>query len=97
MLKTNVMWVYVALLLLGGVMGYIKGKSTISLFSSLIFAILIALSLLGILIPLDYLPVFLAIIMIVFLIRLLKTRKFMPAGLMLVLTGIFLAVYLFIP
>jgi uncharacterized membrane protein (UPF0136 family) len=91
------MWVYVALLLLGGVMGYIKGKSKISLYSSLTFGVLIALSLLGILIPLDYLPVFLAIIMIVFLVRLMKTKKFMPAGLMLVLTGIFLAVYLFIP
>ncbi len=43
----TVIWIYVALLIIGGLMGFIKGKSKISLISSTISAIILALVALG--------------------------------------------------
>jgi uncharacterized membrane protein (UPF0136 family) len=47
----TVIWIYVALLIVGGLMGFIKSKSRISLVSSAIFAVLLALVALRVIAP----------------------------------------------
>lgn len=95
--------VYAVVVLLGGVMGYVKAKSQVSLFSGVGsgIALLVAwficrqIPLVGL-----GLATFLGLVLfIVFVIRFLKTRAFMPAGLMtlfsLAATVIFLLGLLF--
>lgn len=82
-----VLWVYIALLLLGGVMGFVKARSRISLITSAVFAIALALCALRVIpsMPVAHGLVFL--LLIVFVIRLVKTKKFMPSGLMTILSA----------
>jgi len=90
-----VFWAYVVLLLLGGVFGFYKGKSKISLITSAVSAALLVLTVL----PGVFQPAFarglanviMAVLLVVFAVRLGKTKKFMPGGLMLVLTILVLA------
>lgn len=90
-----VFWVYVVLLLLGGLFGFYKGKSKISLITSVVSAALLVLTTLrGIFEPAfarDLATLIMAALLVVFAIRLAKTKKFMPSGLMLVLTILVLA------
>jgi uncharacterized membrane protein (UPF0136 family) len=86
----KVLWVYIILLLIGGLIGFLKAKSKVSLITSTIFAvILIFTAIPGIL---DYslreklANIIMALLLVVFAIRLTKTKKFMPSGLMLVVT-----------
>jgi uncharacterized membrane protein (UPF0136 family) len=92
---TKVLWVYILLLLLGGLFGFFKGKSKISLITSVVFAVLLILTTLrGVFDPAFanlLANVVLLALLVVFAIRLAKTKKFMPSGLMLVLTILTLA------
>jgi len=81
-----VLWVYVALLILGGLMGLIKGKSKVSLIMSLAFALALALCNLGVIKSATAPIILLGLLAVVFLMRLLKTKKFMPSGMMLSVT-----------
>ena len=87
---TKVLWVYIVLLLAGGLIGFFKAKSKVSLILSSVFAALLVLTTLrGVFQPAfanNLANVILAVLLVVFAIRLAKTRKFMPAGLMLVVT-----------
>lgn len=62
--NNTVLWIYIVLLLVGGLIGFFKGKSKVSLIMSSAFAALL----------------------VVFAMRLAKTKKFMPAGMMLIVT-----------
>ena len=74
------------MLLVGGLMGFIKAKSKVSLIMSSIFALLLALYNLG-KIDVKYFPeILIGLLIVIFGIRLAKTKKFMPAGLMLILS-----------
>jgi uncharacterized membrane protein (UPF0136 family) len=92
---TRIVWIYILLLLIGGLIGFYKGKSKASLITSAIFAAVLALTTL----PGVFQPTFalilanttMAILLIVFAIRLAQTKKFMPSGLMLVVTALTLA------
>ena len=92
-------WVYVLLLVMGGVMGMIKAGSKVSLFASVGFAIPLMLSIIGVLsytVPntngkIDLVDLLETLLIIVFTARLAKTKKFMPAGFMIVLTVVALA------
>ncbi|HKI68110.1 MAG TPA: TMEM14 family protein [Verrucomicrobiae bacterium] len=90
-----VLWVYIVLLLVGGLIGFLKAKSKVSLTTSAIFAALLVLSAVpGMLDPAfanNLANILMAILLVVFAIRLSKTKKFMPSGLMLVLTIVVLA------
>ncbi len=90
----SVLWVYIVLLLVGGLIGFFKAKSKVSLISSSVFAAVLVLTQTGIFkasVSLILVNVLLAALLVVFAIRLTKTKKFMPSGLMLVLTIVTLA------
>lgn len=84
-----VLWVYVVLLVAGGLMGYLKAGSMVSLFTSTAFAIPLALCALGIL-PMWLARLLTGILAAFFLFRALKTQKFMPAGMMAIVSAIIL-------
>lgn len=81
-----VLWIYIVLLVIGGLIGFLKGKSKVSLIMSVSFAALLALCAAHVVFY-DYVAdILLAALLVVFALRLAKTKKFMPAGLMLFLT-----------
>jgi uncharacterized membrane protein (UPF0136 family) len=90
--SVTVLWVYIVLLVLGGVMGWVKAGSKISLITSTLFAVLLALCVLGIIRPFYVADVLVGLLVLVFGIRFVKTKKFMPSGLMIVLSAVVLAV-----
>jgi len=96
MTSTTVLWIYVGLLVLGGGMGYLKAKSKVSLITSSVFAIGIALCLLAV-IPYAVIDYLLGVLILVFGIRLAKTKKFMPAGMLLLLTALTLLLKYVLP
>jgi len=90
----TVLWIYIILLLVGGLFGFFKGKSKVSLITSAVFAAVLVLTQTGIFdsgVARKLVNVLLAVLLVVFAIRLAKTKKFMPSGLMLVLTILVLA------
>jgi uncharacterized membrane protein (UPF0136 family) len=81
-----ILWIYIALLVLGGLMGYLKAGSRVSLIASVSFAAALALCARGIIFQADVADLLLAALLVLFAFRLAKTRKFMPSGMMLALT-----------
>lgn len=80
-----VLWIYIVLLFLGGLMGFIKAKSKPSLIMSAFFAAALAL------VALKFLPSYLAptlagVLLVFFGVRFARGKKFMPAGLMVILS-----------
>jgi uncharacterized membrane protein (UPF0136 family) len=92
---TTVLWIYIVLLVAGGAAGYLKAKSRVSLYTSLGSAAVLALCALHV-IPAIGADILMGLLIVVFAIRLAKTRKFMPAGLMLALTGLALVARYFL-
>ncbi|MGD0614868.1 MAG: TMEM14 family protein [Verrucomicrobiota bacterium] len=88
---SKVLWIYIILLVIGGLFGFFKGKSRVSLIMSVVFAALLSLCAAGIVFQYYVADVLLAVLLVVFALRLAKTRKFMPSGLMLVVTIVVLA------
>jgi uncharacterized membrane protein (UPF0136 family) len=90
-MKNMILWVYIVLLVVGGLIGFFKAKSKVSLLTSVLFAALLALCA----VPVVFQPyranVFMALVLLVFGWRLAKTKKFVPSGMMLVLTLVALA------
>jgi uncharacterized membrane protein (UPF0136 family) len=91
----KVLWVYIVLLLIGGLIGFLKAKSKVSLVSSSVFAALLILTTLrDVFEPgfaLGLANVTLVVLLLVFAVRLGRTKKFMPGGLILVATVVVLA------
>ncbi|MCC7376786.1 MAG: TMEM14 family protein [Verrucomicrobiales bacterium] len=81
-----ILWIYIVLLLVGGIFGYVKAKSTISLVMSLVFAALLAAAAMGWLGWAYAGDALLIALVIVFAKRFQKTRKLMPAGVMTLVT-----------
>jgi uncharacterized membrane protein (UPF0136 family) len=92
---TKVLWAYIILLLVGGLIGFFKAKSNVSLITSSVFAaVLILAAIPGILdssLRGKLVNIIMALLLVVFAIRLAKTKKFVPSGLMLVVTVVALA------
>ena len=95
-LDVKVLWIYIILLLVGGLIGFLKAKSKVSLITSAVFAALLILTTLrSVFQPgfaLGLANITLVVLLVVFAARLAKTRKFMPAGLILAATVAVLAV-----
>ena len=89
-MQDTILWAYIGLLVVGGLIGFFKAKSKVSLIMSVAFAA--ALVLAAVPSPFDssfrrgLANVLMAALLVVFGMRLAKTRKFMPAGMMLVAT-----------
>lgn len=85
----TVLWIYIVLLLVGGLIGFLKAKSKVSLVTSAVFAAVLVLTQTGIFDPRvarQLVNIIMAVLLVVFAVRLAKTKKFMPSGLMLVVT-----------
>lgn len=91
-MTASVLAVYLVLLVAGGLIGWLKAGSRVSLFTALAFAAVLAVCGYG---PVPHgpvlVPVLLGVLLAVFVARWLKTRKFMPAGLMVMATAVALA------
>src|SRR3954464_14106606 len=93
---TIILWVYIALLLVGGFMGFLKARSKASIIASVAFAIPLALCAMGVIKQPIVPDVLIGLLLVVFTMRLAKTKKFMPSGLMLILSVAALAAHLLI-
>ena len=91
----TVLWIYIVLLLIGGLIGFLKAGSKVSLITSAVSAALLILTtipgLFGPALARGLADGIMAALLVVFAIRLAKTKKFMPSGLMLVITILALA------
>jgi uncharacterized membrane protein (UPF0136 family) len=91
--------VYGVLAIAGGIIGYVKSQSKASIISGSISGLLLILggvaSLQGQVWGLILTAAIAALLIIVFAIRWLKTRKLMPAGVMVLLGAIALALILY--
>jgi uncharacterized membrane protein (UPF0136 family) len=90
----TILWIYIVLLLVGGMIGFLKAGSKVSLITSAVSAALLVLTAIrGLFEPRvasGIADIIMALLIVVFAIRLSKTKKFMPSGLMLALTIAFL-------
>lgn len=93
----TILWIYIVFLIIGGLMGFIKAGSKVSLITSIVFAIALALFAAGVAPWRVGADALLALLLVVFVIRYVKTKKFMPAGLMIVVTLITLVLRLALP
>jgi uncharacterized membrane protein (UPF0136 family) len=82
----TVLWIYIILLVIGGLIGFLKAKSQVSLVMSVAFAIVLSCCAAGIIFQPYVADIVLVALLGVFTMRLVKTKKFMPAGMMLVIT-----------
>jgi uncharacterized membrane protein (UPF0136 family) len=90
--------VYAVLMLLGGIMGFVKGRSKASLIagagSALALGGCFAYSYSDLKIALGGAFVLALVLESVFAMRLAKTKKFMPAGVLLIISGIFQVIFI---
>ncbi len=95
MKQETVLWIYIVLLIVGGLIGFLKAKSRVSLIMSVAFAAVLILAAVPGLLDAKFarglVNVVMALLLVVFTMRLLKTKKIMPAGLMLIVTIVALA------
>ena len=91
-------WVYGGLMAVGGVIGYLKVGSKASLISGVGFGLALAASGYGVWRgsreSLIASAVIAALVIVIFAMRVLKTRRFMPAGLLALLSLAALIVFL---
>lgn len=80
--------IYGILAIVGGIIGYLKARSKPSLISGIVSGLLLIIGALraaqGIASGLWVVKIVTLVLVIVFIVRLIKTKKFMPAGLMVI-------------
>jgi uncharacterized membrane protein (UPF0136 family) len=92
--QNTVLWIYIILLVIGGLIGFLKAGSRVSLMTASISAALLVITTTGLF---DYrvgnhiADAIMAALLVVFAIRVTKTKKFMPSGMMLAITIVALA------
>src|SRR5256884_8538879 len=83
---TTVLWVYIVLLMAGGLVGFFKAGSKAALVASAAFAAALILCAIGGIFQPHVADIILALLLVFFAMRLAKSKKFVPKGLMLVAT-----------
>ena len=93
--ENTVFWSYIILLLIGGLIGFFKANSNVSLITSAVAASLLILTRVADVIEPGFrrslANIIMAVLIVVFAWRLSKTKKFMPNGFMMILTVVVLA------
>jgi uncharacterized membrane protein (UPF0136 family) len=87
--ENYVFWGYIVLLLIGGLIGFFKAGSKVSLITSAVAAAILIVTRIGVLnasFARDLANITMIVLLVVFAFRLTKTKKFMPNGMSLVLT-----------
>jgi uncharacterized membrane protein (UPF0136 family) len=82
----TILWIYIILLVAGGMVGYLKAGSKASIIASVSFAAALTLCAIGIIFQPYVADIILAVLLVFFGWRLSKSKKFMPNGMMLILT-----------
>ena len=85
------LWVYIVLLVIGGIIGFLKAGSKISLIMAVVSAALLSLCAAHVVFLPYMADILLAALLVVFGMRLAKTKKLMPSGVLLILTLLALA------
>ena len=75
MSPSKFLWIYVVFLVVGGLIGYLKAGSTVSLYMSLAFAVALSFCAAGIVFQHYVADILLLALLIVFAMRLAKTAK----------------------
>ncbi len=96
MTPNTILWIYIVLLVLGGLVVFLKAGSKMSLLMSVAFAIPLALCAKGIISEPRVADILLGFLLIFFGMRFAKSKKFMPNGLMAILSAAALLGHLFI-
>ena len=91
MTPNKILWIYIVVLVAGGLVGLLKANSKISLIMSLAFAAALALCATNIVQVRQLADIILIFLVVFFGLRFAKSKKFVPAGLMSVLTAATLA------
>ena len=85
MTPSLVLWIYIVLLIVGGLIGFLKAGSKASIIASVICAIpLIICNVVAV--PPWLADAFVAVLLVYFGMKFAKGRKFMPAGFMTILS-----------
>ena len=82
----TVLWIYIILLVAGGMVGYLRAGSKASIIASVSFAAALTLCAIGVIFRPHVADIILAVLLVFFGWRLSKSKKFMPNGMMLILT-----------
>jgi len=82
----TILWIYIVLLVAGGMIGYLKAGSKASIIASVSFAATLTLCAVGVIFQPHVADIILAVLLVFFGWRLSKSKKFMPNGMMLILT-----------
>jgi uncharacterized membrane protein (UPF0136 family) len=90
-----VLWVYIVLLEAGGVVGFVKAGSRASLIASSVFALPLILAALGI-VPAVVADGVIGFLLVFMGVKFAKSKKFMPSGLMVILSVAALALRFFV-
>jgi uncharacterized membrane protein (UPF0136 family) len=83
---TTILWIYIVLLVIGGLIGFLKAGSKVSLITAVTAAALLSLCAARVIFQYYVADIILAGLLVLFGWRLAEKKKFMPNGLMLVLT-----------